>query len=111
MMAGLAMMEGVSTEDHHRRRLFRLIDRLPGRFREWTRWLLRPESRWARIPVAILLIGGGFLGMLPVLGFWMLPLGFLLLAEDLPIVRRGAARLLAWLERRRPHWFSEPSPD
>jgi len=105
------MTDGGSGEDRHRRRLARLIDRLPGRFREWTRWLMRPESRWARIPAAILLIIGGFLGMLPVLGFWMLPLGFILLAEDLPIVRRGAALLLEWLECRRPHWFSEPSAD
>ena len=96
----------VSREDHHQRRLLRLVERLPGRFREWTRWLLRPESRWARIPAAILLILGGFLGMLPVLGFWMLPLGVLLIAEDLPFVRRGVARLLEWVEHRRPHWFS-----
>jgi len=103
--------ETASHDDHHRRRLSRLIDRLPGRFREWTLWLLEPESRWARIPAAVVLIFGGLLGMLPVLGFWMLPLGVILLAEDLPIVRRGVARLLAWVERRWPHWFSEPRAD
>ena len=52
---------------------------------------------------------GRLLGMLPVLGFWMLPLGFILIAEDLPIVRRGVARVLEGLERRRPQWFSKPS--
>ena len=82
---------GASTEERHQRRLNNLIDRLPARFRDWTRWLLKPESRWARLPAGVLLICGGFLGMLPVLGFWMLPLGLILLAEDLPIVRRGSS--------------------
>jgi hypothetical protein len=39
------------------------------------------------------------------------PLGFILLAEDLPIVRRGVMRVLDWLENRRPHWFSRPDVD
>jgi len=108
---GCNMMNGGSGEDHHRRRLARLIDRLPSRFREWARWLLKPESRWARIPAAILLILGGFLGMLPVLGFWMLPLGVVLIAEDVPSLRRVVARALAWVESRRPHWFAAPGDD
>ena len=36
--------------DRHRRRLSNLIDRLPRRLRSATLWLLKPESRWARIP-------------------------------------------------------------
>ena len=40
-----------------------------------------------RLPVAILFILGGFLSFLPILGFWMLPLGLLLLAIDLPALR------------------------
>ena len=47
-----------------------------------------------------------FLAILPVFGLWMLPLGLILLAEDLPIVRRGVTRALDWLERRRPHGFA-----
>jgi len=105
------MDKGNLARDDHHRRLARLIDRLPGRFRRWTLWLMKPESRYARIPAGVLLIFGGLLGMLPVLGFWMLPLGVVLLAEDLPIVRRGVARLLEWIERRWPHWFSEPNAD
>jgi hypothetical protein len=110
VVMGASASESMS-EEHHQRRLSRLIDRLPGRFQQWTRWLLKPESRWARIPAAALLILGGILGMLPVLGFWMLPLGFILIAEDLPIVRRGVARVLEGLERRRPQWFSKPGAD
>jgi hypothetical protein len=33
----------------------------------------------------------------------MLPLGLVLLAEDLPPVRRGTDSVLAWIELRRPH--------
>lgn len=95
----------------HRRRLSSLIDRLPRRWGDAIHWLLKPESRWARIPAGALLILGGFLGILPVLGFWMLPLGLFLLAEDIPAVRRVLGRLLDWVEKRWPHWFSRPGSD
>ncbi len=35
---------------------------------------------------------GGLLGILPILGFWMVPLGMLVLAEDFPVVRRWNRR-------------------
>ena len=54
----------------------------------------------------MLLILGGFLGILPIFGLWMFPLGLVLLAEDLPIVNRGVIRALDWQERSWPHWFS-----
>jgi hypothetical protein len=47
------------------------------------------------MPLAIMLMAGGFVGFLPVLGFWMLPLGLALLALDLPFMRGPMARLLA----------------
>jgi hypothetical protein len=71
-----------------------------------TRWLRKPASRWARLPAGILLILGGFLAILPVFGLWMLPLGLMLLADDIPPLRRVRDRALDWLERRRPHWFA-----
>lgn len=46
---------------------------------------------WARLPLALLLIAGGVLSFLPVLGVWMLPLGFLLLAVDVPPLRPSVA--------------------
>jgi hypothetical protein len=97
--------------ERHRRRLSNLIDRLPNRLRSATHWLLRPESRWARIPAGALLILGGLLSILPVFGLWMFPLGLILLAEDLPIVRRGVMRALDWLENHWPHWFAKPGAD
>ncbi len=93
---------------HHRRRLAALVDRLPGRFRGWVHWLLRPESRWARIPAGVLLILGGFLAVLPVFGLWMLPLGLILIAEDVPAVRRAVSRALTWMEKRWPGLFRSP---
>ncbi|WP_333814540.1 hypothetical protein [Tabrizicola sp.] len=49
---------------------------------------LRGDSWFAvRLPVALLLILGGLFSFLPVLGVWMLPLGLLLLAVDLHILR------------------------
>ncbi len=68
-----------------------LQQRLPDRFAGWLDWLRRPRARWIRVPAGILLICGGFLGFLPVLGFWMLPLGLLLLAIDIPLLQRPAS--------------------
>ncbi|MDQ2805153.1 MAG: hypothetical protein M3Y41_21680 [Pseudomonadota bacterium] len=52
-----------------------------------------------------MLIGGGVLGFLPILGFWMVPLGLLLLAKDLPVLRRPTMRALGaiqgWWDQRR----------
>jgi hypothetical protein len=53
-----------------------------------------------------LLIIGGSLGFLPILGFWMVPLGLLVLAVDFPIARRIKRRLEVWLGR----WLIQRSP-
>ena len=89
-------------------RLERLIERFPPRLRQAVRWLRKPASRWARIPSGVLLSVGGLLWFLPLLGLWMLPLGLLLLAEDVPALDRLRARILETLERRYPHWFAPP---
>jgi hypothetical protein len=96
---------GAQSDAYRReRRIERLIDRLPVRLQGAVRWLRRPSSRWARIPAAILLIAGGLLSILPLLGIWMLPLGVILLSEDIPLLERARERILDWIERRRPHW-------
>ena len=46
------------------------------------------------MPLGILLIVGGLLGFLPVLGFWMLPLGLALLSLDVAMLRRPTARAI-----------------
>jgi hypothetical protein len=74
--------------------------RLPPRPARFVGWLRKPSSRLARIPLAILLIAGGIFSFLPVLGLWMLPLGLLLFAQDVPILQRPMARMLGWVERK-----------
>lgn len=92
--------------DRHQRLVDGLIGRLPARPQALTRWLFRPSSRWARIPAGALLICGGLLSILPLLGIWMLPLGLLFLAEDLPPLKRARNRLLDFIQLHRPHWLS-----
>ena len=92
-------------DDARYRRVELLIRRLPARIQPAIHWLLRPAARWVRIPAGLLLITGGVLSILPVLGLWMLPLGLILLAEDIPPLRRATGRLLEWIERRHPRWL------
>ncbi|WP_434730041.1 hypothetical protein [Rhizobium binae] len=60
-----------------------------------------PRSRIGRMAIGVALVLCGFLGFLPILGFWMLPLGLLVLSHDLPIARRLRRRLAVWWHRRR----------
>lgn len=89
-------------------RLERLVDRLPPRMGDTVTYLLKPSSRWVRIPSGALLIVGGVLSFLPILGVWMLPLGLALLAEDVPALRSFRSKVLDWVERKKPHWL-DPS--
>ncbi|SCZ07410.1 PGPGW domain-containing protein [Microvirga guangxiensis] len=60
-----------------------------------------PRSKALRVSFGILLILGGVVGFLPVLGFWMVPLGILILSFDLHIARRLRRRTIVWWERRK----------
>lgn len=88
-------------------RLERLIERLPRFLRSSVRWLRQPSLIWLRIPAGVLLIAGGLLSFLPILGLWMLPLGAMLLSDDLRSLRALRIRLLDWMERRYPRWFAD----
>ncbi|MET0437701.1 MAG: hypothetical protein ABW043_09430 [Devosia sp.] len=97
----------------HAQRLNRLFDKLerkiPSMAGNWLSRLRRPEARWVRIPLGILLVLGGIFSFLPVLGIWMLPLGLLLLAVDLiflqsPVnlaILRGSRKWTTWQRKRR----------
>ena len=63
-------------------------------------WLRKPSSIYARVPLAFLLIVGGIFSFLPVLGLWMLPLGLLLFAQDVPPLQKPMAQGLGWIERK-----------
>ncbi len=61
-----------------------------------------PASRPLRIGLGVLLVIGGMLGFLPILGFWMIPLGLLVLSIDLAPVRRFRRRMeVRWGRRKR----------
>ncbi|WP_299862963.1 hypothetical protein [uncultured Hoeflea sp.] len=60
-----------------------------------------PQRAPARIMIGGGLVAGGVLGFLPVLGFWMIPLGLLVLSQDLPAVRRWRRSLVVRMERRK----------
>lgn len=54
-----------------------------------------------RIPTGVGLVIGGLFGWLPVLGFWMLPLGLVILSADVPALRKRRRRFVIWWGRRR----------
>lgn len=91
----------VSERDAKRldREFDRISHKLPESAGAFLRWL-RGLSRWVRVSVGLLLIAGGLVGFLPVLGFWMIPFGALLLAQDVPFLQRPTLRLLTWLARK-----------
>ena len=67
-----------------------------------------PASRMVRTVIGVLLIVAGLFGFLPVIGFWMIPLGLLVLSVDFPLIRRWRRRWTVqmgdWLVRRYPSW-------
>src|SRR3982751_1809134 len=82
-------------------RYFEMITRrVPTRVSRFIRWLRQPSSFAARLVVAILFILGGIFSFLPVLGIWMLPLGLLLIAQDVLILQKPLVTSLSWTERQ-----------
>jgi hypothetical protein len=69
----------------------------PGRLARAIRWMRRPQARIVRIPLGILCILGSFFWFLPVLGLWFLPLGLLLIAQDVRFLRRPVGKLTLYL--------------
>jgi hypothetical protein len=60
-----------------------------------------PDYAPARILIGILLICAGLVGFLPFLGFWMIPLGILILSYDIPRVRLFRQKVVAWWRNRK----------
>lgn len=53
-----------------------------------------------RISLAVVLVIGGLLAFLPILTIWMIPVGVLLLATDLPFLRPIVSSTIIRLRRR-----------
>jgi hypothetical protein len=78
----------------------KIDERVPLRVSRFIRWLRRPSSLIVRWLIAVLLIGGGIFSFLPVLGLWMLPLGLLFIAQDVPILQQPLVNALQWIEAK-----------
>jgi hypothetical protein len=86
-------------------RQFQVLERLIPALRGPMSTLRRDSWFPIRFPIALLLIAGGLLSFLPVLGIWMLPLGLLLLAVDLPILRGPISVLIIRSRRTGKRWL------
>jgi|SRR5690606_24838608 len=60
-----------------------------------------PQSRRARIAIGITMVILGCFGFLPILGFWMIPVGLLFLSHDMPSIRRRRRQMEVWWYRRK----------
>nr|WP_072341527.1 hypothetical protein [Devosia enhydra] len=91
-------------------RLDRQFERISRRFPLTARfiaWVRKPSSRILRIPLGIVLVLGGIFSFLPVLGIWMLPLGLLMLAIDLPFLQHPLNSAILRGERRFKRWRAD----
>jgi hypothetical protein len=82
----------------------RLESNVPGPAKGFIGWVRKPSSKLIRIPLAIILIFGGIFSFLPILGVWMLPLGLLMLAIDIPLLQRPSVRAALWIEAKWNQW-------
>ena len=64
-----------------------MVERISGKLRQkWTaviRWVQIHVPIGLRTVLGLLLVVGGIFGFLPILGFWMIPLGIAVVAIDL----------------------------
>jgi hypothetical protein len=60
-----------------------------------------PGSPVVRQVMGFGLVAGGVFGFLPVLGFWMIPLGVAILSVDNAPLRKARRRVEVWWGRRR----------
>jgi len=88
--------------------LDRLEARLPHKVARFMKKVRSPEVAPYRIPAGIALTAGGLVGFLPIVGFWMVPLGLAVLAQDVPVMRPPLARLLRKVNGKRKPPNSTP---
>jgi hypothetical protein len=68
------------------------------------RALRKNRYRYVRIPLAILFLMGGLVWFLPIVGIWMLPLGLLMLAIDIPALQPVITTAIIVTRRRVELW-------
>lgn len=99
-----AAFSDAMVETDEQRKLDRLLERLkaklPDRMARCIAWLVSPSAVLLRLPLGLLLMLGGIFSILPLLGAWMLPVGILLLAVDVPFLRRWVVKIWPKIEAR-----------
>lgn len=60
-------------------------------------WLRKPQARIVRLPLGIACIVAAFFWFLPIVGLEFLPIGLLLIAQDVPFLRRPVGRATLYL--------------
>ncbi len=70
----------------------------------WGRTVRLPKSRFLRVAMGFAFIAMGLVGFLPVVGFWMIPVGLVILSVDSPLARRLRRRAEVWALRRYNRW-------
>jgi hypothetical protein len=86
----------------------RLGELLPDRPARALNWLHQPTSRYVRMPLGIFSVVASFFAFLPVIGLEFLPIGMLLIAQDVPFLRQPVGKavlpLIEWLDRQKTKW-------
>jgi hypothetical protein len=98
-------MDRQSGPDPGKQKLDRAYDELeeeaPDAVARAIRWLRNPKGRWVRLPLGIFIVAAGLLGpVVPILGIEFIPLGLLLIAQDVPPLREPVADMTLWLEKK-----------
>lgn len=74
----------------------RLEEALPSPAARFLEWLRHPKARYIRLFLGFLLILAGFFWFLPVIGLELLPIGLLIIAMDVPFLRKPIAWFVMW---------------
>ena len=94
----------MTRRDRRFQRQFDVLARLFPPLRRPLAAIRRDGWQPVRLPLAVIFILGGLMWFLPVLGIWMLPVGLLLLAVDLPPLRGPISALIIRSRRRIGIW-------
>ncbi len=70
----------------------------------WGRTVRLPRNRPLRVAMGLAFVAMGLVGFLPVVGFWMIPVGLAILSVDSRLARRIRRRAEVWIVRRYNRW-------
>jgi hypothetical protein len=95
-----AMSDSAGDRELYETAYHALLQELPEPVARALSRLRAPGMRWVRVGFGVLFMAGGALSFLPVLGIELLPLGVLLLAQDMPPLHRPVGVATLWFVER-----------